>query len=55
MRRVLPVVLLTLVFLVPSLAWSESGDYRSQSGVKMVVHSKDGEKIAYKIVSFGRK
>ena len=52
MRRFLPVVILALVLLIPSLAWSESGDSRSQSGVKMVVLSKNGEKIAYKIINY---
>ena len=52
MRRVLPAALLAIVFLVPSLAWSDSGNSRGQSGVKMVVLSKDGKKIAYKIVSY---
>jgi len=52
MHRILPVALLTFVLLVPSLVWSGSGNYRGQSGVKMVVLSKDGKKIAYKIVRY---
>jgi hypothetical protein len=51
MRRILPTALLALV-LLPCLVWSAFGDIQGQTGVKMVVLSKDGKKIAYKIVSY---